>query len=182
MTKALQLLDRMKLEEASISRMIKSLGKDFTLITAFRASDGKDANRTKNRDMIQKFFRPIGAGGTAVKGSWVEQQADGTKKEVSEESFLVQKPAGVSAEEFRAVVLKAIKEYNQDAAVIGIDGKVQLLFQNGETKEIGSKAELKDGDLEGAFTRFKGYKVKFETYTPQGFAQALEADQDGLKY
>jgi hypothetical protein len=182
-TRARDLLDRMPLREASIARVIKAMGsRDFAMLTAFRASNSKGTNRARNREMMAKHFRPLGMGGTAMKGSWMETQADGSKKEVSEDSFMITRPSNVTPEKFRSVVLSAIREYEQDAAVIGVGGKISLLFQNGKEQEIGTKGAVKDGDVDGAFSRIKGYKVKVETYFPESFVQALEADSLGILY
>jgi len=173
----------MRLEETSISRLITSMrSKDFAMITAFRASNSKATNKQRNREMLKKHFRTEGMGGTAVKGSWAETQADGSKKEVSEDSFMIVRPANVTPEKFRSIVLSAIKEYEQDAAVIGLGGKIRLLFQNGKEQEIGKEGRVQDGDVEGAFSRMRGYKVKVEVYRPASWPNAVEADDEGIKY
>lgn len=182
MNKAEHLLDRMELKEASIGRIMNSLKRDFTLITVFRKSDNIATNRAKNKEMLQKFFRPMGVGGTAIKGKWPEKQLDGSIVYLEEESFLIQRPDSVTPEEFKATVIAAMKTYNQDAVVLGIGGSVGVIYQDGRFKKIADQAKIKDGDLQKAYSQYRGHKIQFETFKPRNFAQALEADHYGLEY
>jgi hypothetical protein len=183
MTRAEHLLDRMHLVEASISRLIKTMkGDDFALISAHRAVHSKDKNRERNKEMMDKHFRPHGMGGTAVRGSWTETQADGSKKEVGEDSYLIRRHPDVHPDKFKEIVHAAVKEYDQDAAVLGHGGKVHLLHKSGEMEHIGTHGKVQSGDVDGAYTRLKGYKVKVEAYKPTSFADAVQAEHEGIEY
>lgn len=177
------LTDSMRLVVGSFSRLFDQIkNQNFAILSAFRSEYSKTENRSRNRQMLSQL-RVYGLGGMMLKGGWLETQADGTKKEVTEESYLIKCPESLSPEKFKKIILDTIIKYNQDAAVVGLDGQINLLFSNGTTQYIGSGPKVSSGDIEGAFSKLRGYTFVIAGHlAPNSWVMALKADAEGIYY
>lgn len=182
-------LDNAKISESSMSRLlsqIKDPVRDFAFLTAFRKHIGdkeisKAENRKRNKELMSTFLKPNKLGATKVVGSFKEK---GETEVGKEESFFVIRPNGMSSEEFEKIVSKAIKKYDQDSALIGVNGKAYFIDQSGKKSEpLTQIKNIDTKDLDGYFTRLKGKTFQLEgMYVPSGFANAGAFKIDGLLY
>jgi hypothetical protein len=178
-----EFLDNAKISESSLSRLltqINSESKDFAMLTAFRGTLSKKENRKRNKELMSKFIKPNKIGATKVIGAFKEKGQDDVGKE---ETFFLIRPDEMDAKLFKKIVLDAVKEFDQDAALVGISNVAFLMFPDGTTEKIGSPAKFDTEDLDGAFTRIKGKTFKFEgMYVPSGFMNAMCFKGSGLSY
>ena len=176
-------LDNAKISESSLSRLLTHINdneKDFAMVTAFRHKLSKAENRKRNKEMMNKFIKPNKIGATKVIGAFKEE---GESEPSKEETFFLVRPDDLSPDKFKSAVLQMVKTYDQDSALIGIDGIASEMKKNGQIIKIGKPTRFDVKDLEGAFTRIKNNTFKFEgMYVPSGFMNAIAFKGQGLMY
>lgn len=141
------------ISEASLSRILKKVKfdkKDFGIITSYRDSNSEKEN-IKTFKQLQLFYNSKKMGGYVLIGHWQECQDDNIEYEncpkdqlvdVIEKSLLVVKPDEMEQKEFEEILLSQVKKYNQDSAIISIDGEINLLFKDGKKMKIGDKVTM----------------------------------------
>jgi hypothetical protein len=164
-TKAGKMIERYsdQVTEASFARTIDQMkNKDFALLTAFRPNFSKDQNRKRNNELLSTL-RPHGIGGTALTGHWLDAE---TKDEVVEESFLFVKPEKLEVEAFKKIILDMVIKYDQDAALLGLQGSGVYVFEkSGEMIRISDKnTKIDSGVIEKGYSKMRGHTFVFESY------------------
>jgi hypothetical protein len=153
-------------EEGGLGRVWQESGGDFAVLTAFRMKYDLKENRARNLNLL-KALNWLGLGPHLLTGHWVEVKdthevgagdkepvvrdkatgavvpyADAQKQGIAtptiEESFFVPRPKDWDKVVFEKHILEVIREYEQDSAVLAIDGVISLLYQNGSKHVIGS--------------------------------------------
>ena len=160
------------ISEASLSRLLSKVqNNDFAIISAFRGGNSLKQNRQLNAQLLQsinakkmggyslighnaQLLQSINAkkmGGYSLIGHWAEapddvDYEDATPDQLTdlvEESVLFIRPTTLSVDEFISFVVETGKKYNQDAVIIGLNGKgIFLYYDNGKIQNIGSDISL----------------------------------------
>jgi len=140
---------------AGIKRVISQLGKeDFIIISASRGANSKKINRSRHNQLI-KSIRSAFEGGSKdfgsyqLVGSWKEctKKLEGDQKisdcvaiggeikNALELSWAIPKPASVDSADLFKIGQSLAKQYNQDAFIAKIDGKMGLFGKDGSQWE-----------------------------------------------
>lgn len=140
------------ISEAGLSRLLKQYydGNDFAIMSAYRKEYTKKENIKRNRNLRGQFDkRKMGV--YQLVGHWKECQLKGVEYkdcprdkivDVVERSYMVVRPKDMTQEEFINLIKKLVKDYDQDAALISLDGKVKGIEANGNMFPIGDKLSL----------------------------------------
>lgn len=154
-----------RISEASLGQLFRSMkDNDFAIISAFRDKYPLNVNKTRNMELITQL-RPMGTEALPLKGGWSEKQDDGTFKFVEEDSLFIKKPDNMSPDDFEAKMLKLANNYEQDAVLVSTNGRVNMLYTNGQIKHVGDYPEVTTGDVEGAYSEYLGHKFVFKKNT-----------------
>jgi len=150
------------LTEAGLSRIIQKVKddkKDFATLSAYRKKFDKNENIKRNRDLRYEFDkRKMGV--YLLVGHWQECQIDGVdykdcpkNKLVDsiERSYLVVRPTDMSQDEFKDLILDLVQKYNQDAAIISLEGVISVLNNNGRLDRIGTDTTI--GKISQAYSQ-----------------------------
>ncbi len=139
------------ISEASLSRLLSKVqNNDFAIISAFRGGNSLKQNRQLNAQLLQSINAKK-MGGYSLIGHWAEapddvDYEDATPDQLTdlvEESVLFIRPTTLSVDEFISFVVETGKKYNQDAVIIGLNGKgIFLYYDNGKIQNIGSDISL----------------------------------------
>ena len=152
MPELLQRFEREELTEISLTRVMSHVEKrPFAILTAFRGKDtdcvplSKPENRLRN-SKLENDIRSAGFGFEKLIGTYDEDAADGTKRRVTEESFMIigrnADPSSVGA--IKGFAKKMGQKYDQDCiffkepankqgVVIGTKGKADECLGAGAT-------------------------------------------------
>ncbi|CAN5535134.1 hypothetical protein BH11PLA2_BH11PLA2_16140 [soil metagenome] len=140
--------DGITLDEAarrSLARTweLAKTGKVMVLITGFVQGLPHDKNVARNA-VLARTIRDAGFGYTPLYGYWAYDEADPEtgavlKRKAREDTFLVSAPARISNSELKSIVLKWIRDYRQEAAVVKYaDSEIaHLLVANGTEVPLG---------------------------------------------
>ena len=140
--------DGISLDEAarrSLARTweLAQTGKVMALITAFVQGLPYEKNAARN-GVLASTIRDAKFGYTPLYGYWTYEEADPetggkTRKKAREDTFLVSAPERIPNGELRSIVLRWIKKFQQEAAVVKYaDADIaNLLVANGEETPLG---------------------------------------------
>lgn len=164
------------LNEISLGRVYQhykqSSEKGFGIITSWRAGNTKKQN-LKNLKKLESDIRSMGYGFSKLEGHWVECQDEDIPYDQCPKDKLVAsvEPSlfviGINKDEIE----KLTKKYHQDASVYAgpeTNGKVILIFSNGNTMNIGkfhpSKIAQAYSKLRGKTFTFEGFEYKSQSW------------------
>lgn len=160
--------DRFDLHEgAGLSRVKQHVEeRAVAMLSAFRDEFSLDQNRKRNKSMEQAI-RKAGYGFLRIDGGWVEEQEDGTKKKVKEESFFVIGPES-NADEFKRFILNLGARFDQDA-VLYVPAETDIAYgidtgargTKGKAEKIGKFSPKAAEDF---WSNLRGHPFIFESY------------------
>ena len=141
------------LTEAGLSRVLQKIRQednDFAVISAYRSQYDKKENIKRNRKLRGEFNqRKMGV--YQLIGHWRECQLDGVEYEdcpedqlvdAVERSYLVVRPESMNQEDFKDLIHKMTKQFDQDASVIKLDNTINIIEPTGKVSKIGDKITL----------------------------------------
>jgi len=123
--------------------------KVFAILTAFRGEYDYEENVRRNKALAADV-RAMGYGFFYLDGHWIENEGTENQRLVNEDSLFV---ATKNKQGFAKNILKLVRQYDQEAAVINDDKSAQLLFQDGSTAPLG---ELKPGKIGTIYSKLRG--------------------------
>lgn len=151
-----------RINETSIDQLFQSMSdKDFALISGFRGANPLDVNLAQNVKLAAKL-KAEGMDITPLKGGWSEPQPDGSFKMTTEDSFFVPRPDDMTELEFTNKIMELVNEFEQDAAIVSTDGKVNTRWANGKVEHLGDYPEITLKDIEGGFSEYLGHRFVFK--------------------
>jgi hypothetical protein len=175
--------------EATFNRVVNAIKNNtFAMITASRGNYSKSENRKRNKQLLQdlrEMLNTKSVGAYPLVGHWKEcsvslpegakisdcEKLGGKLKDSLEQSWLINKPEGVSEDEFFDACVKLAKKYEQDGFVF-----------KGEKHKFG--VYTKNGDLDFAFNKEpddESITLGFEKIIDlQGFSQYKKDRDKGL--
>lgn len=152
-----------RIDEAGLARLLSRInGRDFAIITGFRAGLSLKQNQARNAE-IRRFLDARQMGGYMLIGHWQEapEGIDYEKAvpedltDVTEESILFVKPDEMAQQDFVNMCVALIRKYNQDAGVVGLtktvgegltenrgDYAIYLFYKDGSNDQIGNELSL----------------------------------------
>lgn len=139
------------ISEASLTRLLQHYEDgSFAIITAYRADMSKEEKIKKNRE-LRGILNSLKMGVHQLVGHWQECQLTNVEykdcpknklKDVVERSYFVPKRNDMSDKEFEKIIHGLVKKFNQDAAVLYVDGTAYALTRSGSKDKIGTKLTL----------------------------------------
>ena len=123
--------------------------KVFAILTAFRGEFDYAENVGRNKALAADV-RALGYGFFYLDGKWIENEGTEDEREVKEDSLFV---ATKNKQGFAKNILKLVRQYDQEAAVIKDDTSSKLLFQDGSTDSLG---ELQPGKIGTIYSKLRG--------------------------
>jgi hypothetical protein len=123
--------------------------KVFAILTAFRGEYDYEENVRRNKALAADV-RAMGYGFFYLDGHWIENEGTENQRLVNEDSLFV---ATKNKQGFAKNILKLVRQYDQEAAVINDDKSAQLLFQDGSTAPLG---ELQPGKIGTIYSKLRG--------------------------
>jgi len=143
------------LTEIKLARVFKHFKSDppVAIMSAFRDDQKPKANLVRNKQLASSI-KKAGFGYVYVDGVWQEKQADGSIVPVKEDSIMIIGQDG-DGPELKKLVMKMIKKYNQDGALLKDEGsqKIGIIDQQGKIFDIGAFSANKIGDN---YTQLRG--------------------------
>ena len=125
-----------QIDESTLSRVWQIASDNtrvFAILTARRNGNTDIENKSRNAK-LKNDIRKAGYGFFRVTGYWTEDEGTEDEVAVEEESFFVSIPVGEDEKAFNTFVIKALKKWDQDAAVIKLsDNNVSLIDKSGKT-------------------------------------------------
>lgn len=168
-----EFLQNNNLEESSLSRVFahsKETG-SFGVLTAFRGGYSLTQNRKRNKE-IEGALKNAGYGFTKVKGSYPEEQDDGTTIRVDEESFIIILDKTQDSTKFKDFLIRLGKKYDQDSVLYKARGTENaILIGTNKSDFPGYMKEVNLGKwsvnrASEFYTKMKGSRsFTFEAYT-----------------
>jgi hypothetical protein len=125
-------------------------GEDFAIITAYRGNYNKKQNIKRNRSLRGELNNKK-LGPYQLVGHWRECSLEGVSYEscppdklvdVIERSYFVPKREDMDSSEFEDIIKKLCKNFQQDGAVIGQKGNIQIIEPTGNKFKIGTGTSL----------------------------------------
>jgi len=175
----MNIIGEAKIVENSFSRIVKRAQEhDYVILTAFRGEKSQKENRSRNNQMLKKYFTPKKLGGMMLKGNFQETNTEtGEKKIVSEESFFITRSNNVSQKEFKKIVLDAINEFDQESAFIKIGDEIGFIERDGNIFSMSGKfaidKKLSPKELQLGWSNFGKNKFVYEGHcTPKHLSQS----------
>ena len=178
--------------EAGLSKVLQHTKNPFAILTAFRKDFSLKQNRQSNSS-LESDLKANKSGGVKLIGHWMEGPegipfditADkNLLAEVTEESYFVPKAMDIEYDAFETLILRLVKKYKQDAAVISNGNTVSKLFKTGRKKEIEKKVTTEN--LAAIFSQIRGrpnYTFLFEgTIQPINVSSRYLFRDLGLKW
>ena len=140
------------ISEAGLSRLLRKYEseEDFAIITAYRGNKTKKENIKRNRQ-LRGELNAKKLGPYQLVGHWQECELEDVPyescpkdklKDVIERSYFVPKREDMSSEDFSDLIATLCKKFQQDGAVIGHKGLIQIVEPNGNTFKIGTSTSL----------------------------------------
>jgi len=157
------------LHEGSLYRVLSRFesGRTFAILTAYRNEYSASENKRRNRE-LKSILNKNGMGVQELIGYWQECTIDVPYSEcpkdklveTEERSFFITKQDDMEEDEFRKFIVDRLREYNQDGAVFGEKGNVEILEKDGSSFQIGSNISI--GKMSQAYSRhIKNMDVPF---------------------
>ncbi len=162
--------------EAGFSRVLQKLkGDTYATISAYRNQYDKKTNIQRNRDLRGEFNkRKMGV--YPLVGYWLECQLEGVSYEdcpkehiveVIERSYLVVKRDDQTDEEFKELIIYLTKRFDQDGAVLAMNGKYYVVEPSGNSFHIGNNLTLyKIGQAYSRYVKKMDIPFMFEAEIP----------------
>jgi len=162
------------IQETSLSRVVSKIKKGgVATVSAERGDKSKKENKQRSKQ-LEKDIRGRGMGMTKAKGSFVEVDDEGKRREVGERSYVVT-PGKKGKRKFKKAVSALGKKHDQDSVLIkqksGMKSKASWL---GTTKRKGADPKLGKTSSQGTLSTSNsnkplpagegGTKVKNRTY------------------
>jgi len=173
-------IDKILISEAGLSRIIKKIRFDknnFAVITAYRNVNDKKKNESLNKQ-LRGEFNSLKMGVYPLIGHWQECQIDDVDYkdcpkdkliDVIEKSYLVVQPKTMETEDFKKLIAKLTKKYNQDGSVLSIDGTINIIEKNGNMFQIGKDVSLnKMSQAYSQYVKKQNTPFVFESIIPSG--------------
>lgn len=139
------------ISEASLTRLLKHYRDgSFAIITAYRSDMTKKEKINQNRKLRGKL-NSMKMGPHQLVGHWRECSLEDVPykdcpkdklKDVIERSYFVPKRDEITNKEFEKMILSLVKEFNQDGAVLSLDGTIYIIYKTGDKEKIGTKVSL----------------------------------------
>ena len=162
------------LYEGGLGRVLQHTKNPFVVITAFRDEYSLSQNRSRNKQLESKL-KKFPAGGIKLTGFW-DEAPDGMDYEearkkgeltpLKEESYFVPMPKNFEFDEFRTIAIKIMKEFHQDAILIGDGKKAWLEYKDGKIESKGSMSVTK---MAQAYSRLRNQPKR--TFVFEGTVQ-----------
>jgi hypothetical protein len=125
MAEDIETYERETLTEISLSRVASHVEKrPFAILTAFRGSNSLQTNRTLNKK-LENDIRSAGFGFEKLIGTYEEELEDGSKRRVTEESFMVIGDDESKTGAIRSFAKKSGEKYEQDCVFFKEPSKKQ---------------------------------------------------------
>ena len=172
--------DKILISEAGLSRIIKKIKlehNNFAVITAYRKINAKTKNELLNKK-LRGEFNSLKMGVYPLIGHWQECQIaaidykDCPKDQlidVIERSYLVIQSKNINTEDFKSLITKLTKKYDQDGSVICVDGNIKIIEKNGSVFDIGKDITLnKISQAYSQFIKKMNVPFVFESEIPSG--------------
>lgn len=123
--------------------------KVFAILSAFRGEYEYEENVRRNKALAADV-RAMGYGFFYLDGHWIENE--GTEKErlVNEDSLFV---VTTKAQGFAKNILKLVRQYDQEAAVVKDNEGTKLVFSDGSTDSLG---DLHPGKIGTVYSKLRG--------------------------
>ena len=162
------------IDETSLSRVVSKIKKGgIATISAERGDKSKSQNKARSKQ-LEKDIRGRGMGMTKSRGSFVEVDDEGKRREVGERSYVVT-PGKKGKRKFKKAVAALGKKHDQDSVLIkqkpGLKSKASWL---GTTKRKGAEPKQGKTSAQGTLSTSNsnkplpagegGTKVKNRTY------------------
>lgn len=162
------------IQETSLSRVVSKIKKGgIATISAERGDKNKKENRERS-NRLSRDLRGRGLGATKARGSFVETDDEGNRREVGETSYVVSS-GKKGKRKFKKAVQKLGRKYDQDSVLIkqkpGLKSTASWL---GTTKRKGAEPKLGKTSPQGKLSTANankplpagegGTKVKNKTY------------------
>jgi hypothetical protein len=139
------------ISEASLTRLLRHYEDgSFAIITAYRDEYSKEEKIRKNRE-LRGILNSMKMGVHQLVGHWQECQLKDVDyedcpknklKDVVERSYFVPKRTDMTDKEFEKIIHGIVKKFEQDAAVLYVDGTAYILPKSGSKIKIGTKLSL----------------------------------------
>ena len=182
------------LSEAGLSRIITQIKidkKDFSTISAFRGNLTRKENEARNKQ-LRASLRPYKIGTYSLIGHWqecsdpnVEYKACPKDKliDVIERSYLIVRPDNITQDSFKKIITELCAKYQQDGAILSIDGKIYLIEKTGALTKIGDKVTLnKISQAYSQYIKKKNVPFVFEAEVPGSSSGRRVFSLNEIKY
>jgi len=140
------------ISEAGLSRLMRKYesGGDFAIITAYRDNHNKKQNIQRNRNLRGELNNNK-LGPYQLVGHWQECELEDVPyescpidklKDVIERSYFVPKTEDMDSFKFEDIIKSLCKKFQQDEAVIGQKGNIQIIEPSGNKFKIGTGTSI----------------------------------------
>jgi len=134
--------EEVDLSETSLSRIVSKIRKGGVATVSAERGDKSKAENKKRSKQLEKDIRGRGMGMTKARGSFVEVDDDGKRREVGEKSYIVT-PGKKGKRKFKKAVSALGKKHDQDSVLIkqkpGLKSKASWL---GTTKRKDAEPKM----------------------------------------
>lgn len=140
------------ISEASLSRVWQhnqDPNKTFAILTAFRGEYEYQENVQRNKALAADV-RAMGYGFFYLDGHWIENPDTANQRLVKEDSLFV---VTTNTQGFAKNILKLLKRYDQEAAVVKHNLEAKLIFNDGTTNSLG---KLHPGKMGTVYSKLRG--------------------------
>jgi hypothetical protein len=183
------------ISESSLSRIVDKIKlnkNDFAVISAYRKKYTKEENINRNRNLRYEFNkRQMGI--YPLVGHWRECQIDGIEYkdcpenklvDVIERSYLVIRPKELSLDDFKSLIQQLVKQFEQDCAILSVDGNIGTINALGNVDFFGSEVTLnKIAQAYSQYVKKMNVPFVFEgVEVPGSISGRREFKQCGLLY
>jgi hypothetical protein len=144
-----------QVNETSLSRVWQHFNDPDTcaaILTGFRKNYSYEQNVARNKVLAAKI-KNLGWGYVYVDGAWEEEDEDGHKELVNEDSILVIAPD--HNQNFANTIHKLGNEFDQDAVLVHDQKGNRVIYNNGNEENVGNIAP---GALGGIYTKLRSNK------------------------
>ena len=166
--------EEVNLSETSLSRIVSKVKKGGMATVSAERGDKSKAENKKRSQQLEKDIRGRGMGMTKARGSFVEVDDDGKRREVGERSYIVT-PGKKGKRKFKKAVSALGKKHDQDSVLIkqkpGLKSKASWL---GTTKRKDAEPKMGKASPQGTLKTKDankplpggegGTKIKNKTY------------------
>ncbi len=141
------------LNEASLSRIWRHYENKtpFALLSAFRSEYPYEENKRRNTRLAADI-RKKGYGYFFADGYWIENKGTKDEVHVSEDTIFVVGKKG-KEQDFLNFIVNMVRKYDQEAALVYINGEAALYNSKGEKTRVYKK--LRPGMMGDVYTRLR---------------------------